>query len=959
MCLAKKADGTWRFCTDYRRLNDITKEAKYPLPRIEDCLDHLGKASIFSKLDLRSGYWQVRIHPSDVEKTAFRTQYGHHEWLVMPFGLQGAPSCFQRMMNHYLRKYLGKFVLVYLDDILIYSNSPEEHLEHLRLVLDVLRAKKLYAKSSKCDLWRPTVAFLGFIVKQGHVDRDPGKVQAVVDWPAPKSVREVRSFLGLCNFYRKFIEHYATLAKPLTDILKSTQFEEKFGTKFTKTAPVTLGEKELQAFENLKKAMTSAPCLVVFDPTKPTEVWADASGGHATIGAVLMQDHGKGWQPVAFTSKVMNSAESHYPTFEQELLALKKALEEWRHYLLPITFTARTDHNGLKYLKTQKTLSERQWHWLAFFSEYDFTLNYRPGKNMVVPDSLSRRPHTTADIAELLRVKESYDDRATFEVPLPDKDGKPQKVLLRLFAKKTPAVREIPSVFDYEDDPDYGKIYRSLSTGGSDQPSETLYSIEAHNLVWKDRQLLDRICVPRKYRALLLQECHDNVLRGHFGIDKTYHVLRKRYIWPHMKHHVEQYVRSCDQCQKNKARHQKLYGTPVLPEIPLQPWESVTVDFCGPLPKTSKGSTCVMGVICNLIRACILIPCTVEVTAKGTAELYVRHVLSKKGTPRVVHSDRGPQFVANFWKCLWKALGSTARLAAAYHPQSQALIERQNKTFIEALRSFINARQDDWDEILPLYEFAYNISVNPSMGSSPFQLEYGREPTTPLELVHSTPSPAAQDFVLHLQNGISAARDHIRQHQATNADRLSQEFQPIDLEAGDAVLLSTEHYNLQLPSEKLAPKWIGPLKVLEKRGPNSVRIEVPPRLSRIQPVQNVANLKRYMPRDPEVGPPPAQSEPVSIEGHDEFEVEEILAHRGTGKNLQYLTRFVNCGPEDDLWLPAQNLKNAPEMVEAYWVRQRGSARGTNPRHRQYARRHLVRLGHEFVAEPSSSWRGRL
>ncbi len=209
VCLAKKSDGTWRFCTDYRRLNDITKESKYPLPRIEDCLDKLGKAKIFSKIDLRSGYWQVRIHPDDIEKTAFRTQYGHHEWLVMPFGLQGAPSCFQRMMNHYLRHFLGKFVLVYLDDVLIYSDSEEEHAEHIRQVLEVLRKHQLYAKGSKCDFWRTAVSFLGYIVRQGKIDRDPSKVQAVQDWPVPATVRELRSFLGLCNFYRKFVKDYA------------------------------------------------------------------------------------------------------------------------------------------------------------------------------------------------------------------------------------------------------------------------------------------------------------------------------------------------------------------------------------------------------------------------------------------------------------------------------------------------------------------------------------------------------------------------------------------------------------------------------------------------------------------------------------------------------------------------------------------------------------------------------
>lgn len=294
----------------------------------------------------------------------------------MPFGLQGAPSTFQRMMNYYLHDFLGDFVICYLDDILIYSKTIQEHLKHLRQVLDILRKNKLFAKGSKCDLFRQEIQFLGFRVRHGEIDKDPLKIEAVQNWPLPETVSDVRSFLGLTGFYRKFIEQYAKIAKPLTDILKSTEFSEKYGVAFTKKAPVTLGEKEKDAFEKLKQALISSPCLVIFDPTKPTELWTDASWENSTIGAVLLQDHGKGFQPVLYLSKVLNGAQSRYATWEQELLALRLAMEEWRHYLLPVHFVARTDHNGLKYLKTQKNLKEHQWHWLAFFSEYHFDLQY-------------------------------------------------------------------------------------------------------------------------------------------------------------------------------------------------------------------------------------------------------------------------------------------------------------------------------------------------------------------------------------------------------------------------------------------------------------------------------------------------------------------------------------------------------------------------------------------------------
>ena len=322
-----------------------------------------------------------------------------------------------------------------------------------------------------------------------------------------------------------------------------------------------------------------------------------------------------------------------------------------------------------------------------------------------------------------------------------------------------------------------------------------MYTIRNNNLHWVDKKQNPRICVPKKYRAAIISEFHDTILGAHFGIDKTLGTLQKHYIWPSMRHHVTQFVLSCDACQKNKTVHKKPLGQPTMIDIPDEPWEQISIDFSGTLPKTKRGHDYVCGIICNLTRASILIPCSKDISAAGTAKLYVQHVLPRVGLPKVITSDRGPQFISNFWQSLWKLLGTKVSLVAPYHPQSNSLIERQNKTFMEALRSFVNARQDNWDELLVIYEFAYNNSINDSTGETPFFLNHGRHPTIPALIGHPSQSPAADDFVQHLRTSIIEARDHIMKSRGARADARVQDLTPHTFQVGDKVLLSTQVKN--------------------------------------------------------------------------------------------------------------------------------------------------------------------
>ena len=337
----KNKDGTLRLCIDYRQLNRVTIKNKYPLPRVDDLFDQLQGSRVFSKIDLRSGYHQLRIANADVQKTVFRTRYGHYEFLVMPFGLTNAPAVFMALMNKVFQPYLDKFVIVFIDDILVYSRDEEEHANHLRLVLQTLREKQLYAKFNKCEFWLDQVVFLGHIVSGEGIKVDPKKIEAVLNWEPPKNVPELRSFLGLAGYYRRFVKGFSIIAAPLTKILrKHVEY------KWTEACQ--------SSFEELKAKFTTAPVLVSPSGTGGFVVYSDAS--YQGLGCVLMQ-HGR---VIAYASRQLRPYEISYPTHDLELAAVVFALKIWRHYLYGETFQIFTDHKSLKYLLSQKELNMRQ-----------------------------------------------------------------------------------------------------------------------------------------------------------------------------------------------------------------------------------------------------------------------------------------------------------------------------------------------------------------------------------------------------------------------------------------------------------------------------------------------------------------------------------------------------------------------------------------------------------------------
>ncbi|KAL4037959.1 hypothetical protein IC575_001562 [Cucumis melo] len=377
----KKKDGSMRLCIDYRELNKVTVKNRYPLPRIDDLFDQLQGATVFSKIDLRSGYHQLRIRDGDIPKTAFRSRYGHYEFVVMSFGLTNAPAVFMDLMNRVFKEFLDSFVIVFIDDILIYSKTEAEHEEHLHQVLETLRANKLYAKFSKCEFWLRKVTFLGHVVSSEGVSVDPAKIEAVTNWTRPSTVSEIRSFLGLAGYYRRFVEDFSRIASPLTQLTRK-------GTPFVWSPACE------KSFQELKQKLVTAPVLTVPDGSGNFVIYSDAS--KKGLGCVLMQQ-GK---VVAYASRQLKIHEQNYPTHDLELAAVVFALKIWRHYLYGEKIQIYTDHKSLKYFFTQKELNMRQRRWLELVKDY-IARSYTTCKANVVADALSRKvAHSAALITK-------------------------------------------------------------------------------------------------------------------------------------------------------------------------------------------------------------------------------------------------------------------------------------------------------------------------------------------------------------------------------------------------------------------------------------------------------------------------------------------------------------------------------------------------------------------------------
>lgn len=905
-----KPNGSLRFCIDFRKLNSLTRKDAYPIPRIDELLGRLSKACVFTKLDIRQAFHRIRMDPESEALTTFRTRYGSYKCKVLPFGLCNGPGTYQRYMNDVLMEYLDDFCTAYLDDILIYSEDPTQHQEHVAKVLQRLRDAGLQADIQKCEFGVERTKYLGYILTTKGVEMDPEKVEPLRNWIRPSTVTGVKSYLGFCGFYRQFIRDFAKIAKPLTNITKPTQ-------------PFIWSEECTQAFEELRKQLLAIQSVYHFDPELPTKLETDSSDGVAA--AVLSQEHEKGvWRPVAFYSHVLVGSEANWEIHDKELFAIVQAFDRWRPDLNSTTnqIAVYSDHRALEYFMTTKVLTARQVRWMELLSNFNFKIVYTTGKSNGKADALTRREQDLK-VQELVK----KDSRSRVLLGPAKLDDRINDELAQSFVEinsvilgvSDPETSPNPVLDSFELVDELRKENRnSFATERETLPSG--YSVQDDLLLFHGK-----LCVNRNTSLCtqLIAEVHSQPASAHCGGQKTYQLLATRYYWVGMGSDCKRYVRNCTTCKHthgNQAKQQGFLHPLPVPEYPMQ---HLCMDY-KEFPKDKHGYDNILVFIDRLSKASVTIPCHKEIDARGMATLFITWIYRFGHTPESIVSDRGPQFVSSFWKEFCRIIGVKIKLSTAYHKETDGQTEIMNKYIDQRLRPYVNYYQDNWSELVPLMDRAQLTLPHSSIGMAPYQLLHGREPrnswdwnapeaSTPLEKLNYRD---ACELAKRMHKAWELAKANMERAQERMAQSTNPHRRTPDWNVGDKVYLSTKNLKILRPSRKLANKWEGPFEVKEQVG-NSYRLALPPG-STIHDVF-APELLMKDPNDPLPGQELPKPTGEIIAGQEEWELKEIIAVKLTRKTLKYQASWVGHDP-DSQWYPASNFMGSPHKLREFHVR---------------------------------------
>ena len=810
LVVVRKKNGDIRMCVDYRALNAKTSRPIFPIPSSEELFDTLGGSKYFSSLDLSSGYYQVPMKETDQEKTAFNTKRGQYEFTRMPFGLCSAPATFQRLMNMVLRKENWSKCVVYLDDILIFGHTITEHNERLNEVLMRIRDAGLKLSPSKCHFLKTEINYLGHIIDGNGVRTDPAKIKCIKEWILPSCTKELQTFLGFCNYYRRFIKDYALTSEKLSGMLKG---ENKF----------IWNDERKAAFYELKERLLSPPLLSL--PTQDGQYILDTDASQNSIGAVLSQIQEGEEKVLSYASKSMTKSERMYCITRKELLAIYIFTRKFKHYLLGRKFIVRTDHQALKWLlKWDNPNTSQYCVWRAELEIFDMEVQYRKGEDHVNADALSRLPpceqclikHTDPKKKRNVRVQTwNYDDKKSVE-------SQSEKVLCRV----------VNDDYDQDQEKDTElKVILELLKNSDIRNNTKHKEIENGNdnikAIWKKRQNLRirgdllylysrgnyRLIVPKLKRIELIRQIHRNL--GHVGMEKTLDILRGNYYWPTMADDVYTEIGFCKECNHNKYINGRIRA-PLQHITATEPFQIVGIDVTGPLKATKEGYRFILGVIDYFTKYICLIPMR-NMEAETVARLIFKEWISKFGAPERIHTDCGTNFESNFFKEYCRILGIKKTTTSPYYPQSDGLAERLFRTSKCMISAVMDDKQiRDWSEVIPTVEMGLRATKQKTTGFTPHELVFGRKmclarETNPIRNGTSIPP---HKFLEQLKETLKVLRIKARANTERTNRKIDKDFDKgkwnDEVKVGDRVLVKNQHIS------GFDQKYFGPFTVIKR-----------------------------------------------------------------------------------------------------------------------------------------------